>query len=158
MALQRWDAFADLRRLDATLNRLWQGFGRDTWFDGAAETAWAVPLDVVADGDDLVVRASLPGVRPDDLNVTIEDGVLAIRAETQAVRAEKEGTYLIRERRAGTFARSVRLPEVVDADKATSTYADGVLTIRFPKLEAKKAKKIAIAAGGAAGAIEGAKA
>ena len=86
--------------------------------------AWAAPLDVVADGDDFVVRASLPGVSPDNIQVSIEDNVLTIRGETASHFENTEGNYLMRERRSGSFHRSLRLPDTVDQDRrslATST-------------------------------------
>ena len=140
MTLERWDPFRELRRMD----RLWRGFGI-----GREIERWAVPLGVVREGDDIVVRASVPGVKPEDIQVTVEEDLLTIKAETEteAEHEESNGNYLMRERRAGKFHRSLRLPDTVDAEKVESRYDHGVLTIRFPKVEAKKARRLEIKVG-----------
>ena len=141
MVLQRLYPRADFGSMEESIERLWRGYGFRDYTNGASRL-WAVPLDVEEEGDNLVVRASLPGVNPDDTQVTIEDGVLTIKAESEA--ESKQGDYLIRERRAGSFHRSLRLPDTVDTDKAHSSYEHGVLAITFPKQESKKAKRLEI--------------
>ena len=143
MVLRRWDPVGDLRRMEENMNRLWRTVGvRDIVGEGAE--SWVVPLDVVQEAEDIVVRASLPGVRPEDVQVTIEDDVLTIKGESVVEQETKEGSYLMRERRAGSFHRSLRLPDTVDTAKADSGYRHGVLTISFPKQEAKKAKRLEV--------------
>ena len=141
MALQRWEPFRDLRRIENTVDRFWRGFGEDQ------SRGWAVPLDVVQEGDNIVVHGTLPGVRPEDIKVTIEDGVLNISAESKHDGEEQNGNYLIRERRSGKFRRVLRLPDSVDAEGAETTYENGVLTVTLPKVEAKKAKRLEVKAG-----------
>ena len=140
MTMRRWDPFADFRRADDILNRFFGGAAR-----GAAASAerWDFPMDVLRDGDDLIVRASLPGVSPDEIGVTIEDGLLTIEGETE----KGEGEYLLRERRFGRFHRALRLPGSVDADKASPRCENGVLTISLPKREEKKARRLEIKSG-----------
>ncbi len=141
MVLQRRDPFRNLRRIESTMDRFWQG-------SGATEAGgWAVPLDVVQDGDSIVIHGTLPGVKAEDISVTIDDGVLEIKAESKTDHQEQNGNYLIRERRAGKFHRVLRLPDSVDADKAETRYEDGVLTVRLPKVEARKAKVLEVNAG-----------
>ncbi len=141
MVLQRRDPFRDLRRIENTMDRFWRGFG-------AYQTGgWAVPLDVVQDGDSIVIHGTLPGVKAEDISVTIDDGVLEIKAESKIDQEQQNGNYLIRERRAGKFHRVIRLPDSVDADKAETRYEDGVLTVRLPKVEARKAKVLEVKAG-----------
>ncbi len=141
MVLQRRDPFRDLRRIENTMDRFWRG-------SGAYEAGgWAVPLDVVQDGDSIVIHGTLPGVKAEDISVTIDDGVLEIKAESKTDHEEQNGSYLIRERRAGKFHRVIRLPDSVDADKAETRYEDGVLTVRLPKVEARKAKVLEVNAG-----------
>ncbi len=72
-----------------------------------------MPLDVMEEGDNIVVHASIPGVRPNDINVTLENNMLTIRADTKEERERKDGDYLMRERRFGSFYRSLRLPDTV---------------------------------------------
>ena len=98
------------------MNRFWRGFGgRHHWNYGVERTA--VPLDVIAKRDNIVVRASMPGIDPKDIQLNIEEGVLTISAETSSEIEAKEESYLLRERRTGSYHRSLRLLDTVDADK-----------------------------------------
>ena len=142
MVLQRWDPIFDFRR---TMNRHRRATGLAHLDNEKRE--WAIPLDVVEEEDELLVRASIPGVKVDDIDVSIENRVLTIKAETKSEAEHKEGGYLVRERRTGSFLRSLRLPESVDSDKAKTSYNDGVLTVNLPKAESKKAKHLKIEAG-----------
>ena len=143
MVLQRWYPIADERRIENVLDRFRRGFGRPE-YPVVGERTWSVPLDVQEEGDNIVFRASLPGVSPDDIHVATENGVLTIRAETASAGETKESDYLIRERRSGSFYRAVRVPESVDLEKAESSYEHGVLTITLPKEEANKARELEI--------------
>jgi HSP20 family protein len=113
--------------------------------------AWSIPLDVVQDGDSLVVTASVPGTTKDGIDVSVDDNVLTIKAKsasstTTDETTDKSNSYLLRERRTGSYYRALRLPETVDYENAESTFKDGVLTIKLPKLESKKARKLEISA------------
>ena len=143
MVLQRWDPAAELRRMDEVMNRLWRNYSGPSSSDGAVE-GWAVPIDVRQEGDNITVDASMPGVDPSKINATVEDGVLTIRGQTATETEKKDERYYLRERRAGAFHRSVRLPETVDTERAESTYENGVLSITFPKQESMKAKSLSI--------------
>ena len=146
MTLRYWDPFRELRHMQRTMNGLWKGYPTGG-YDGAEVESWAVPLDVIHEGDDIIVRASLPGLDPDDIQVTLEENVLTIKAQTKAERESQEGNYLMKERRTGSFYRTLRLPDSVDTDKARPRYENGVLTISFPKVEAKKAKQLKVEVG-----------
>src|ERR671915_298891 len=151
MTLQRWDPFNELRRMQETMNNLWRGFGAGTTAgttEGQEMETWAVPLDVVQQGDNVVIRASMPGVNPDNIDVSIEDNVLTIRGESAHESEHKEGNYLMRERRSGSFYRALRLPDTVDTDQAHPFYEHGVLSITIPKVESKKAKQLKVSVGG----------
>lgn len=148
--LQRWDPFNELRRMEDTMNRLWRGFaGNDQGVanGGESTTTWMMPLDVVEEEDRVVVRASIPGIDPENLDVSVEGRLLTIRGEASAHDEKKGQNYLIRERRSGSFHRAIRLPEYADADKAESSYEHGVLTVTLPKVEAKRPKQIEIKVG-----------
>lgn len=97
-------------------------------------------IDLYEEADRLVVEAPLPGVRREDVEVTLEDGFLTIRATDRADVKREEGGWLLREKRYGEWQRSVRLPVGVDADHADATLENGVLTISLPKLEKEKRK------------------
>ena len=146
MAIQRWDPFNEFRHMQNTMNRLWRGYDNR----GAGESGieeWAVPLDVIKDGDDIVVRASVPGVNPNDVHITVENDVLTIRGESKSGSEVAEGNYLMRERRSGSFHRSLRLPDTVDVDGAETSYDNGVVSINFPKMESKKARRLELKVG-----------
>lgn len=148
--VQRWNTFSELQQMHDTMERLWSRF---FYGDGAPE-AWVVPVDVFQDGEKVIVRASIPGANPEDIQVTVEDGVLLIKGQTWA-RHEPEGAeYLMQECRSGSFYRALRLPDTVDADKAESSYENGMLYITFPKLESKRARHIPISAASQPAAIE----
>jgi HSP20 family protein len=145
MVLQRWDPFTDLRRVQQDMDRLWRGFLPAA--DHPEMESWAIPLDVAQEGDNIEVQASLPGVKPDDVQASIENNVLTIKGHTKEEKEHKEGAYLMRERRMGSFHRSLRLPDMVDTEKAQPHYEDGVLTVTFPKVESKKVKQLKVTVG-----------
>ena len=105
---------------------------------------WQLPLDVLERDDGVVVTASVPGIKPEDLEVTIEDNVLTIHGKTEFAEDTKDERFIIRERRAGAFQRSIRLPESVNADAAITNYEHGVLSVTLPKAEEKKARRLEI--------------
>jgi len=130
--------------MEYSVDRIWRGLGSRTYATIPETESRGIPLDVLRDGDNIVVQGSLPGVNPEDIKVTIEDDVLTVSGNTEATKEIGEGMYLLRERRTGTFHRAIRLPDSVDSDKAETSYEVGVLTIRLPKLEVKKAKQLSI--------------
>ena len=87
----------------------------------------------------------MPGVKPDDISVTVENDVLTVKGKTES--EVKDGSYLMRERRSGTFHRTLRLPDTVDVDNADTSYENGVVSITFPKVESKKAKRLELKVG-----------
>lgn len=140
MALQRWDPFQEFRQMDRALNRLWRGFN----LPDEAEH-WNIPIDVARKGDEIIVKASLPGVKPDDIEVSVENNVLTLRGQSSEDKEVDEGGYLVRERAWGTFYRALSLPDTVDTDKIKPVYADGILTVTLPTAEEKKKKQIKVA-------------
>ena len=143
MVLTRWDPFFEIRRARHLANRRSAGYTAEERRD------WSIPLDIVRDGDTVTVQASLPGVLPEDIDVTIEGGVLSIKADTKVEEEREDGGYVVRERRAGSFHRSLRLSDNVDTDKVEPRYENGVLTITLPVAESKKAKHLTVAVGAA---------
>ena len=145
MLLQRWDPLFDFRRRHYTTDRFVRGFPQAV--NGGETKRWSIALDAVEEDDKLVVRASLPGIAPEEIKVTIEDGVLTIDGETKVDEEGKVGNYLIRERRTGSFHRAVRLPDTVDVDQAETNYDEGILTVAFPKAESKRARQLTVTSG-----------
>ena len=108
---------------------------------------WGLALDVTENEAGYTIKASVPGIDPDDLEITLEDNVLTIKGEVQAEAETEEETYHLRERRYGSFSRSVRFPMTVDNDEVAASYNQGVLTLEVPKAEEAKPKRIAITVG-----------
>lgn len=108
--------------------------------------SWGLALDVAEQGEAFTVKASLPGISADDLNVTLEDNVLTIQGEMKEDETIEEANYHIRERRSGSFSRSVRFPVPVEAGKVEAAFENGVLTLTIPKAEAVKPKRIEVKA------------
>jgi HSP20 family protein len=108
--------------------------------------AGTLPLDVVETENEFVVKASLPGLKPEDIHTSIVGDTLTIRGETKSEEEKKGHTWLMRERRIGSFQRSLTLNARINADKANANFEDGVLTLTLPKAEAAKPKQIKISA------------
>jgi len=144
--LVRRDPF--LREMNA-----WRGI-MDRFMDEALEnaryferpTAWALALDVAEAEDKFLVKASVPGINPDDIEITLSDNVLTIRGEASQTTEEENATWRLRERRYGAFQRSITLPTPVNADAIQADYVDGVLELSIPKAEEVKPKRIAVKA------------
>ena len=140
MYMLHYDPFREIRRFNGQRNCGLLGVG--SFGDNAGR--WQLPLDVLEWDDGVVVTASVPGIKPEDLEVTIEDNVLTIHGKTEFAEDTKDEHFIIRERRAGAFQRSVRLPEYVNADEAITNYEHGVLSVTLPKAEEKKARRLEI--------------
>ncbi len=147
--MQRWYPFNDLRQMQNTMDRMWRRAGSRS--NGSEKSpdieTWAVPLDVLRKGDDTIVRASLPGVSPEDIRVCIEDNVLTIKAHTSQEFQDTDGDYLMRERRSGSFHRALRLPDSVDPENVQPHFQHGVLSITVPRAEAKRARQLEVKVG-----------
>ena len=144
MAMERWEPMRDVMSLRDAMERLIQeSFARPA---GSILPAMrgAVPLDVIEKGDAFEVRASLPGINPEDVHVTVQDETLTIRGEMSGEQERKEENWILRERRSGSFYRSITLPSPLDADHATARFDQGVLILNIPKAERAKAKQISV--------------
>ncbi len=129
-----WGLFNDF---DDMFDDFWRPVRRES------SGAFAPAIDVSEKDDAYHIHADLPGVKKDDLDITFQDGVLTINAETsQEKKEEKEGRVIRQERRYGKFVRSMRLGDTVDADKIKADYKDGVLELVVPKAEKVKPRKI----------------
>jgi len=154
MAIERWDPFREAISLRDAMNSLLQeSFVRPGGMSAANAPA-ALPLDVAETEDAFVVKASLPGVKPDDVQITIHGDTLTIRGESKAEEEKKGEQWHLRERRYGAFQRALSLSAPVNSDKAQAHYEHGVLTLTLPKSEAAKPRQIKI--GGAGRSQDGA--
>ncbi|MEW5719516.1 MAG: Hsp20/alpha crystallin family protein [Chloroflexota bacterium] len=146
-SLIRWDPFRDTLSLRNAMDRLFEDSfvtPRLGWL--APASAAGLALDVYETKDEVVVKAALPGVKPDDTQVTITGDTLTIRGEAKEEKEIKEENYIRKERNFGSFARSLTLPAGLKADKAEATFENGVLTLKIPKSEEVKPKSIKVKA------------
>jgi HSP20 family protein len=116
------------------MNRLFgEMFGGPARRQGIAQeqqvAGWSPSIDVVQQDEDLVIRAELPGARPEDVDITVQNGVLTISGRLEEEREEERGGYLVRERRSGSFRRSLQLPQDVDEDQIHARFENGVLEV-----------------------------
>jgi HSP20 family protein len=128
---------------------IWPGFGRLSSLQDELErlfeaplTNWAPALDVYEDKDNFIVHTELPGLKREEIEVTLEEGVLVISGERKAEEKRNEGEIRRQERFYGKFQRALTLPAPVAADKVKAQYKDGVLTVTIPKAEEAKPRKI----------------
>ena len=140
--LSNWSSFDRLSSLRDEVNRLFDF----SWpsRDSGLFSGWSPALDVFDDKDNLVVKAELPGLKKEEINVSIHDGVLTLSGERKRETEKKEGETFRSERYFGKFQRSVTLPTAVDSNKVNATYKDGILTVELPKAEEAKPKQIAV--------------
>ena len=131
------------------LHGQWQGA------TGASTPAWAPALDIAERTDAYLMTVELPGVKLDDLEITLEDGLLTIQGERQFTSESSEEQYHRVERRSGGFRRSITLPAHVTADEVEASIEDGVLRILVPKADEAKPKRIQVTPGGQMEAIAG---
>lgn len=140
--LTRWDPWGTRRSLLADFDRLIDDML--TMPERRAQMSWGVAVDVAETDGEFVLKASVPGIDPDDIEITLTDNVLTIRGEIQEEKDVEEESYHICERRFGQFSRSVTLPTQVDADKVDATVENGVLRVTIPKAEAVKPRRISV--------------
>lgn len=133
-ALTRWDPFTELGELRSRFDRV---------FDGR-EREWTPAIDVIREDDHMVVRADLPGFRPEEVKVEVEDNILTVSGEHQESTEEQDKRYVRRERRYGSFVRSMALPEGVDPKKIDAKTRDGVVEVTIPLPRPAKKEKVAI--------------
>jgi HSP20 family protein len=143
MTIERWEPFREMVSLRDAVNSLFQeSFVQPNEArPGRGAAAFALPLDVTEAEDDFVVRASMPGIKPEDVQTTILGDTLTIRGESGA-EEENGHRWLLRERRSGSFQRSVSLGMPINADMASARFEHGVLTLTLPKSEQARPKQI----------------
>jgi HSP20 family protein len=141
--LSRWPG-SELSGFRKDLDRLFGGFSLEVPFAGEGE--WAPVMDVTETENGFVVKTEVPGIDPKQVDVQVTGDVVTVRGERKEEKEEKKENYLRRERVYGSFSRSVRLPAPVDPKGVEARYTAGVLTIRLPKSEESRKRKIEIKA------------
>ncbi len=142
--LTRWEPVREMMTLREAMDRLFDdAFTRPLSLSGGS----VVPaIDLYQNDDDVVVKAALPGLKAEDVQISVAADVLTLRGEFKKETEQKETTYHIREQRFGSFERTVMLPTDVQADKAKADFENGVLTVTLPKAETVKPRTITIKA------------
>lgn len=130
----RWPAYGRLTNLQDELNQLFE----------APLRAWAPALDVSENKDSFVIRTELPGLRREDIDVSLQEGVVTISGERKAEEVKEGVAVHLQERYHGKFQRALTLPSPVAADQVKAQYKDGVLTVTLPKVEEAKPKQVTI--------------
>lgn len=136
-AITRWEPFAELGELRSRLDRMFEGLGD-------AQRSWAPAIDVVRDNGNLVVRADVPGIKPEEVSIEVEDDILTVSGSHEETKEEKDNDYLRRERRVGSFSRSLALPAGVEAKKIKATTHDGVVEVTIPLPQESKPQTVKI--------------
>jgi len=142
LMITRRGPLSDVRRLNRMLD---QAFNNWPFSNGAQDfaSAWVPATDIVEEADGVRIALELPGLKSEDVKITLENFVLTIRGEKKQVKEEKGKVYRY-ERSYGAFERSFSLPNTVDADKVSATFENGVLTVSIPKAEQAKPREIQV--------------
>jgi HSP20 family protein len=137
------DAFQNIRRLNSLLDDAINGFpfGGES---GALTAAWTPAVDVFEDKEAVKIVAELPGVKPEDVKISLENQTLSVRGEKRQVAEESTERVHRYERSYGAFERTFALPGTVDADRISASFADGLLTVTLPKVERARPRQIEI--------------
>ena len=145
MALIRWEPAREVDTLQNEVNRVFDAFFGNG--PGTRVRRWVPAMDLVETDDQLVLRADLPGLSKEDVELEVKDGVLTISGERKADHEEKSEGYYRVERAFGRFSRSLTVPDGIDAEAITAEFNEGVLEVRIPKPAERKPHRIAIGAG-----------
>jgi HSP20 family protein len=145
MAIVRWDPFRELNAVQERMNRLFGDVYRAADDDVMRRGAWAPPVDIYDSGNhELVIKAELPDMSKDDIEITVENNTLTLRGEKKMDSAMKDECCHRIERTYGTFSRTFSLPTTVDTSKVSADYKNGVLTVKLPVREEAKPKQIQV--------------
>ena len=157
MSVTRWDPFRDLLSIQDEMNQMFsRAFGQQAGQAGESgqRAMWAPALDIAERKDAYLVSVEVPGMKPEDLDVTLENGLLTVQGERRFEQEATDKQWHRVERRYGRFRRSITLPSQVQADAIEASFEDGVLNVRVPKAEEAKPKRIEVRGGGRK-AVEG---
>jgi HSP20 family protein len=143
MAIVRWDPYKDFYSLQERMNRLFEESLARSRIDSGT---WKPAVDIYETKDSIVIRAEVPGVKQEDLDIEVNKNTLILKGERKCDKDVKEENYHCIERSYGHFVRSFTLPRIVQQDKISASLTDGVLDIRLPKAEGSESKHVEIEA------------
>jgi HSP20 family protein len=145
MELSRWEPFDGLDRFQSRINELFdEAFGSSRTFSSSAGTLWYPPVDILESPDSYLIRAELPGMKKEDVNLTVQEGTLTLSGERKFDEPASGVEYHRAERVAGKFSRSFYLPQKIKLAMISANFQDGILEVRVPKSDEAKPKQIAI--------------
>jgi HSP20 family protein len=144
MAMDRWDPFRDMVTIREAMDRWLQQSISGTGQLLSNLRPDSIPIDLIERDDSFEIRAAVPGVKPEDVEVTVQGERVSIRAESRQAELEHGENWLLREHRFGTTQRSISLPTAVSSDKAEARIEHGVLSLRLPKVQGGQARRIAV--------------
>ncbi|MBI3621423.1 MAG: Hsp20/alpha crystallin family protein [Nitrospirae bacterium] len=144
--VRQWEPFRELRTIHDEMDRFFASLWPRTaeYEAGVGPAAWVPALDVHEEKDGYVIKAELPGVKREDVSLSLEDDVLTIKGERRDEKEEKREGFLRRERVYGTFQRALQLPQSVKGDAVNAEFKDGILKITLPKADTAKTREIKI--------------
>jgi len=148
MNIIRWDPFRETVSLRNAMDRLFEDsyIHPSRFWPELRPGELPLDLDVYQTADDVVVKASLPGIKPEEVDISLTGDILTIKGEHKEEKEVKEQNYIHKERRHGTFSRSIQVPASVKSDKAEAVFENGVLTLTLPKAEEEKPRQIKVKA------------
>lgn len=145
MTMIKYDPFRELRGLQDEMNRLFNlGVSRSGNGEDIVRGAWSPSVDIFENQDKIVLEAELAGMKPEEVDISIENNVITLKGERKFEKTEDKDNYHRVERSYGSFVRSFTLPRTVVSDEAEADFQNGVLSITLPKREEAKARKIEI--------------
>jgi HSP20 family protein len=150
MALDRWDPFREMMSVRDAMDRWLQQSISGTGQLLSNIRPESIPVDVIERDDSFEVRAAVPGVKPEDVEVTVQGERVTIRAEARAAEERRDENWLMREHRYGLMQRAITLPSAVSSENAAARIENGVLSLKLPKVQGAQARRINVAVGGAA--------
>lgn len=149
MALQKWQPLRELETMRREMDRIWDELfpsAGPPWRErrGTARDVAAPAVDMIDKNDEIVVKADMPGVAKDKLDISLQDNILTIKGEAEEEKEVKEEKFFYSERSRRSFERSVEIPYKVNAEKLSANLKDGVLVVHLPKAEEERPKKIKV--------------
>ncbi len=143
-AVTRWDPFFNFNALQREVNRLFEGAAAQSSNTESGLTAWAPAVDIYENGNEFVVKADIPEIDKEDLDIRVENNLLTLRGERKFEKNISEENYLRVERAYGSFSRRFTLPNTVNTEGISAQYENGVLALHLPKREEAKPKQIQV--------------
>lgn len=145
MAVVKWDPLRDLVSIQDRMNRLFeQTLSRSRAEEGITASTWSPAVDIYETPETIIMKADLPGLAREDIEIQLQDNTLSLRGERRFAKDVQQESYLRIERAYGVFQRNFTLPATVQQEKISAVFRDGVLELVLPKAEEAKSKKIAI--------------